>query len=68
LYNTVPAGSGVGVGEVCLAGEAVACGGTVADEVLAEQATSEKRSNTTRKATGMGVRLNRAGLVLESCV
>src|SRR6266571_4046686 len=67
-YSTVPAGSGVGVGEDCLAEVIVVCVGTVVDDVPAEQAPRAKSRNTTRNARGMETRFKKGGSMWESCM
>src|SRR5260370_29215220 len=53
-YRTMPAGSGVGVGEGCLVAGTVTCGGTVVVDVPAAQAPSEKKRNPPRNTRKMG--------------
>jgi len=67
-YSIVPAGSGVGVGEDCLAEVIVVCCGTVVDDAPAEQAPRVKSRNTTRNARGMETRFKKGGSVWESCM
>jgi hypothetical protein len=68
LYRTVPAGSGVGVGEGCFAAGTGACGRAGVDDVPAEQAPSEKSRNPTSTTRSTRLSFKRGDPVLERCV